>query len=155
MREILFRAKRITDNQCVYGGIAIAPDETVIILTKEEQIVWNVIPETVGQFTGLYDKTRFEDATTQQREYAVNIASKKGTDPKDEWKGVKIFEGDILGCNEPNSGEYYVTSFEINPIYGIFLNNDSLRFELSLYEYTMPYNIKVIGNIHDNPELLK
>ena len=49
-REFLFRAKKITDNQWVDGGIAIAPDETVIILTKKEQIVWNVIPETVGQF---------------------------------------------------------------------------------------------------------
>ena len=111
MREILFIAKRIIDNHWVYGGIAIRPDETVIIITKEEQIAWNVIPETVGQFTGLTDKN-----------------------------GVKIFEGDIVIYSGKNS----LCSF----IKGSFVFGNE-------FDLAYGYEVEVIGNIHDNPELLK
>ena len=128
-REILFRGKRISDNEWVYGGIAIAQDESVIILTKEEQIVWNVIPETVGQFTGLTDKN-----------------------------GVKIFEGDILKVaqnligninyvnkNDNINGDEISCSFH----YSIKKHNKNIPMDYYLTE-----NCYVIGNIHDNHELL-
>lgn len=132
MREILFRGKIITDDQWVYGGIAIAQDETVIILTKEEQIVWNVIPGTVGQFTGLTDKN-----------------------------GVKIFEGDIITVNSK-----IVKQVRINDAFLAVqvANKEDLKFIDLLDPWQTPgevwwndfgSEIIVVGNIHDNPELLK
>ena len=115
-REILFRAKKITDNQWVTGGIAIAPDETVIILTKEEQIVWNVIPETVGQFTGIID---------------IN--------------GINVFEDDIL------HGGYKVEYFN-GGFFGVKHRND--KYVHSLKKCSQLQEFKVIGNVHDNLELL-
>jgi uncharacterized phage protein (TIGR01671 family) len=115
-REILFRAKKITDNQWVDGGIAIAPDETVIILTKEEQIVWNVIPETVGQFIGVTDKN-----------------------------GKNIFEGDILKTNEAN----WIGKVEFK--HSAYIISDD-KGGYSTYPDFM--KCEVIGNTHDNPELL-
>lgn len=66
MKEIKFRGKRIDNGEWVYGYYALVNDsfynnESVIIAnisgdeTKEVE-VYKVIPETVGQYTGMKDK---------------------------------------------------------------------------------------------------
>lgn len=63
--------------------------------------------------------------------------------------GVCIYQGDILSCTNPNDGDVYITSFGLLPIDGVCFNNHALSFELSLYGYSLPNNIKIIGTIHD------
>lgn len=61
MREIKFRGKRKDNGEWVYGDLITGPDVTYIVVTKpnpDEDGYWKwheVIPETVGQFTGLKD----------------------------------------------------------------------------------------------------
>lgn len=157
MREILFIGKRTDNGKWVKGDPAgsirgaISKIEFYDGLTDCETV--DVIPETVGQFTGLTDKN-----------------------------GNKIFEGDIIQYNtfddfdcqsvvkigrynqDGSGGEYAPTK-----CYGAFVEVDNFTCpdwaenvpEL-FFEHLKQQNLlevaevcEVIGNIHDNPELLK
>lgn len=71
MREILFRGKRVDNGEWVEGYYAKSGDKTFILVDNDIAVGYvimkEVIPETVGQFTGVIDRT-----------------------------GKKIFEGDIV-----------------------------------------------------------
>lgn len=84
--------------------------------------------------------------------------------PLKDVNGNIVFQGDILKdangyIYEVKLGEYFVDLFGIEPmiqnikIYGWFLKD----IEGQTYPYTLDIydDLEVIGNIHDNPELLK
>ena len=114
-----YRGKDKLTNEWVYGYIDQVYD-TVYIVSHEYNTVegdytktYEVIPETVGQATGINDN-----------------------------EGTEIFEGDIIKVAEQytgviiyKSGCWYVSSLNV------------LGF--------ISYSMYVIGNIHDNPELLE
>lgn len=136
MREILFRGKRLDDGEWVYGGYFKDGDSHYMPQGIGSAFV-QVIPETVGQFTGLLDK-----------------------------KGNKIFEGDILQFDnkyEWYKGSFTkwwsMTSEEKQkwideqPYYRYVVKYDAPEYNLSRSECENYY--VVIGNIHDNDELYK
>ena len=60
MREIKFRAKRIDNGEWINGLVLFKYDKSeaiIVKLTATELFCDNVIPDTIGQFTGLHDKT--------------------------------------------------------------------------------------------------
>ena len=142
MREILFRGKRADNGEWVYGFlwkkkyntdklfISCFPDE------DDNEEVFVIYSETVGQYTGLTDKN-----------------------------GTKIFEGDIL---ESPIGRKAVVSFGTYKPWStkdsddfecwkltLIANNEyETKLECGLGKHCTEY-MKVIGNIHDIPELLK
>ena len=62
MREIKFRGKLINSEKWAEGNLNVTKQGTAII-TPDETVLGRygrVIPETVGQFTGQYDKNRKE-----------------------------------------------------------------------------------------------
>lgn len=130
MREILFRAKTESGKWC-YGDLITADwysNEKTYILQLGQQC--QVIEKTVGQYTGLTDKN-----------------------------GNKIFEGDIVAyetnTNRATNKEIHEVVFETrggNAYFGIKISD----IETWLFCLEVPAKLmKVIGNIHDNPELLK
>ena len=143
MRDIEFRGKRIDTGEWVFGGY-MKPSLTA--LEAVYAVIWDnvkdgsgfgfhVIPETVGQYTGIKDKN-----------------------------GVKIFEGDIIkyhdffwnfDANQIHIGviewqenaarfvgtRYAVDGKPVKPEYG----KTALGF----------HDVEIIGNVFENPELLE
>ena len=129
MREILFRGKRVDNGEWVYSSFIMQDKEHKVLLAEVELFdgeKWRaVIPETVGQFTGLTYKN-----------------------------GKKIFEGDIIrnNCNEIGvirHGKYDVYS---HYVFGGYCCVDKTS---ALIDWTSGWRCEVIGNIYDNPELLE
>ena len=133
MREILFRGKRIDNGEWVEGNLFVSDTDGrthILIGTRIITIEWEVGPSTVGQFTGLTDKN-----------------------------GKRIFEGDIVRFAERRIGGENVSIVEqVGFDEGGFCTN---RYSLNnwlrngIYGITKLEGIEVIGNIHDNPELLE
>ena len=72
--------------------------------------------------------------------------------------GVEIYEGDIIKIYNHSQSECVEYSAEGNSAYGFWKHSDSLRqdgvFE-PLGHWTPSNGYEVVGNIHENPELLK
>ena len=158
-REIKFRGKAADVEQpssgkmhkageWVYGNLCGHPDkieieEVIRMSSKYWHIPSTIIdPNTVGQFTGLHDKN-----------------------------GKEIYEGDILvrrvindGCGTHDKEPLEVVF--MNGAFGIRLDRGKVyeEFEWICKEHSWSsmgasgetkYEYEVIGNIYDNPELLK
>lgn len=180
MREILFRAKTLnTESKWVEGFYNHIPcgrfmcDEHLIQTINEGGRIgqlYTVHETTVGQFTGLYDSTKWEDLTDAEKLdfYHQHYIGKDGMsvrfqhidDVKRLWKGKKIFEGDILHFwseyQESYLGKCVVMYGKFNctccdGVFGWYLDGGDIRDLLD--NSTIKYEI--CGNIHDNPELLE
>lgn len=132
MREILFRGKRTDNGEWVEGYYSYSPEiDKHMIITADLAHpfgtnfgFYKVIPETVGQYTGLTDNN-----------------------------GRKIFEGDIIKCKVHEMNGYRVRRgvVEYHGV-GFIMNLDPN----SWYDQkNISFDCEVIGNIYDNPELLK
>ena len=148
MRTIKFRGKRVKDGQWIYGNLA---DYSFSVLqnTINKKVIFSnivsfatdnfgfvvndceVAPATVGQFTGLLDKN-----------------------------GKEIYEGDIVRYQD-TMGYHFIGLIGFDEGRFGFVNKRGIGTLNKDGVYsdgycTVPYTIdyEVIGNIHDNPELL-
>jgi uncharacterized phage protein (TIGR01671 family) len=63
-RQIKFRGKRVDNGEWVFGSLIVLPDKTLMatesgnnnVLGAFTYLSYLVLPETIGRFTGLYDK---------------------------------------------------------------------------------------------------
>ena len=133
MREILFRGKRVDNGEWIQGDIVQFPVHGVVRIVEQEPSYKDaeVDSDTVGQYTGLTDKN-----------------------------GRKIFEGDIIHLEYSQvffGGEYFGEyTAEVSYKEGCFItdginNGDEIETPLSGFNND---EVEIIGNIHDNPELL-
>ena len=137
-REILFRGKRIDNGEWVDGYYTFYP-QGFSVKGKPEHVIrdtWELIgklyfvdPDTVCQYTGLTDKN-----------------------------GRKIFEGDILKRvllpTKRIENNFRIAFVPVKSCFSaIDLDGSNVTF-ISDY-INSSYEIEVIGNIFDNPELLE
>ena len=126
MREILFRGKRIDNGEWVYGDLV--------------HSVYKLEDVCVGQYGNEVGMHQVHEETVGQH---------TGTDKN----GKKIFEGDLCLCNRNiNSfvdNQVFLISFDTE--YGQWVGS-SRSSNIAADEFSL---CEVIGNIHDNPELLE
>ncbi len=146
MREIKFRGKTF-NGRWVYGTVVYSDDKTRAFIVeflednnqKTEYSYYEVIPKTVGQYTGLKDKN-----------------------------GVEIYDDDILGIIDDTTFKInkclHIVEFIKDRWFLVDINQKSpfnrgngLYSDLKDFsEDFEPYGLTfgVISNIHDNPELI-
>ena len=148
MRTIKFRGKRLNDREWVYGSLLKHDKIDLAVIVNIDnidkstivKITTSVDPNTIGQFTGLYDKN-----------------------------GEEIYEGDILLWTRKN------VHIEGRPLRDfadrceIFYDDGKCAFR---FKYKLDCGsccglldfsddradesyIEIVGNIHDNPDLMK
>lgn len=158
MREIKFRGKRIDNGEWIKGGLVVRNykgrrkiyyiiDEGFV--SPEYAFFQEVHPESVGQFTGLLDKNKVEI-------YGEDIVKamhqeQGGRNPYERKERVYF-----------NRGGFELFSRAMS---GFYVENDMKTIKNCMWvspgHYTVPtiyyeiINFEVIGNIHDNPELLE
>ena len=132
MREILFRGKRKDNGEWVYGNYAVTDNnEKQHFIFQNKAFEFEVVPETVGQYTGITDDN-----------------------------GKKIFEGDILGVTNDDPDYDYITKVYLDcdtlcvDVQGQDYDYTSIGFAIEIWDDECD-QVEVIGNIYDNPELLE
>lgn len=131
MPEILFRGKRKDNGEWVQGDLvrSYLKIGNACITDFAHGVVLGVDNSTVGQYTGLED-----------------------------CKGTPVFEGDIVRLFNDVKRTFGISDGEVKWCRGAFVvgNGDSFRNSLSVVaSYDWVLRGEVIGNIHDNPELLE
>ena len=146
MREILFRAKRIDNGEWVSGYYVYDYAHNAHFIFKNQLVCPNCIndrridysvcdyeidPDTLCQYTGLKDKN-----------------------------GNRIWENDIVVCKQYIDGNFIDYHIEFGFVemkhgaYGLHRDRPDAYYR-PFKDWLEDYEYEVLGNIFDNPELLK
>jgi uncharacterized phage protein (TIGR01671 family) len=127
MREILFRGKRLDSGEWVVGGY------------NHKKLC--------GDFTGVYIIEQLTDGVCECHEVDPDtVGQYTGLCDKN---GKKIFEGDVI------KGRYWLSE---DLIFQVLYDENGFYYFNEKGQSCHPDHIdpvEVIGNIHDNPDLLK
>lgn len=152
MREIKFRGET-QDGKWVYGDLIHSGTDTIAILELDApclELVTDVVPDTIGQFTGLHDKNGkeiYEGDVLFVREWE-NLAirmfnhEERGLFSLEDCKGGFLHESQRVVNFEEGSmcaGDYYISTL---------WDEQDQRHQYPIFE------VELLGNIHDNPNLL-
>lgn len=141
-RQIKFRGKRVDNGEWVYGGIQIQhPHLQDHYIIDSDGYRQRVIPETVGQFTGLLAK----DGREVYEDDVVETDGSMSFSNYDSGEGSRRliyvqrtgFVGVRIGCEFDK-------------------DNPSSSHVWSNYQiWNIHRSLKVVGNVHDNPDIIK
>lgn len=176
-RKILFKAKRKDweelpkDQWWVEGDLLHTRYDDIVLISNFEDQLFRCDGNTVCQFTGLHDNTKWGDLTEAEKESFLSDWNYR-EDRKnkiEDWSGRKIWENDILRYSYDYDGSPFLKDgeeikYRVGAVFwsewrGSWAvcgrgnkkctNNDVFKYNRN------PNRTEVIGNIFDNPELLE
>jgi uncharacterized phage protein (TIGR01671 family) len=181
MRTIKFRGKRLTDGKWVYGSLVTteaSPLNVVIDVSDNVDEMYHefeyIDPDTVGQFTGLYDvdgKEIYEGDIVERFTIYVSYEQVGNYPPPNievrewDWKrdvdevyfesgsfifnGLPVGDDEIFGVTEWSEGP--------NERWEEMLDEDynNIRTDFPYLTSDSLYKLHVIGNVYDNKEILE
>lgn len=130
MREIRYRGIGIAERKWVFGSLWFDTRNKATLIWSEEVEYWvRVDPATVGQYTGLKDKN-----------------------------GKEIYEGDVIRSplSEDKTRPHRIFYYTGNAAFmGALVDRKELCYLRLDQDWIYKFGKEVIGNIHDNPELIE
>ena len=127
-----FRGKRLDNGEWVYGFLTCYTEKVSAIQHWNEKghlTGYGTDPESVGQWTGLVDR-----------------------------HGKEIFEGDVMVCRQYIGGnfiDYCIERGFVEMLHGAFGLHRKQGYYRPFKDWLEAYEYEIIGNIYENPELLK
>lgn len=132
MKEILFRGKRKSDGKWIEGDLSrcvvVGENHICRIEDNLSTTTHRIDPETVCQYTGLTDKS-----------------------------GRKIFEGDVVKTSQYGVDDGKGHNFAGFDMFSVEFSDGSfcLKNKWRRFNLRPQRDFEIIGNIFDNPELIK
>lgn len=130
MREIRYRGIGIAERKWVFGSLWFDTRDGVTLIWSEELKYWvRVDPATVGEYTGLKDR-----------------------------KGIAIYEGDVIRSplSEDKTRPHRIFYHTGNAAFmRALIDRKELCYLRLDQDWIYKFGKEVIGNIHDNPELIE
>jgi len=137
MRDIRFRGKRLDNGEWVEGAVEFHLTDGDLTKRKRNAFITSDTMDRIGQ---VYRDTFSVDPST--------VGQWTGLQDKN---GVDIYEGDVL-CGDYGDITYQNEVFFADDGYALRHNHNEYGCCALLTEHE---NLERIGNIHDNPELIK
>lgn len=163
MREILFSGKRLDNGEWVEGYL-IEQDIPeyhcyIVVSFKAEQDnrhtdilecdIFEVVPETIGQYSGLTDKNGKKIFEGDVFEFPDEVFESYYTDCGAEYNSWETKNRGVVGyCEDYGRFDFVQYLHNENSVDADLHENGNLQFADFIRD------LEVIGNIHDNPELL-
>ena len=158
-QDIEYRGQRKTDRKWVYGfyyktqGRHIILGDTLSDSGAQHEI--EVIPQTVSLYTGIRDNTRWvELSDDEKREWLQAGKEQQG------WRGKRIYGGDIVrDIFNPETAKIGIVHWGVWELgqrgYGFhcwIAGDNAIGCH---QDEKIAHDLQVIGNIHNNPKLVK
>ncbi len=158
MREILFRGKRKDNGEWVEGYYVNINSDLHFIYTGYAETdcdsiypdCFEVIPETVRQYTGLCDNNGNMIFEGDIFKFPDEIFESYYTSCGTEYNSYEVENYGVVGfCEDTGRFEFVDYKFSENVVEADLHENHDMEF------YDFVSNLEIVGNIHDNPELLR